>query len=161
MKKKIRNIIFAVFCIIFIPVLIINFIIMIKSFINPNEVPGIFGYKPMMVMTASMEDTIMTGDLVFVKKCENKELKVGDIISYRDNYDTIITHRIIEIIKKDNEIKYITKGDNNNTEDSEYVTQEQIEGIYVGKIAKLGGFLEFIQTPVGIAIILLFIVFFV
>jgi len=75
-------------------------------------------------------------------------VKKEDIIAFKQN-DVVITHRIVEIKEEDGIKKIITKGDNNNTEDSGYVTHEQIEGIYKFKIPGLGNTAMFVQTPTG------------
>ena len=48
--------------------------------------------------------------------------------------------------------KYITKGDNNNTKDSGFVLEKQIEGLYQFKISGLGNLAIFIQTPIGMVV---------
>lgn len=51
-------------------------------------------------------------------------------------------------------MKYITKGDNNNTQDIGYVLPEQVEGVYQFKVARLGNLAMFIQTPLGMIVCL-------
>lgn len=91
----------------------------------------------------------MTGDLVIVKEVDVDELQEGDIIAFRSD-DIVITHRIVDIIEEDGVKKFETKGDNNNSKDSGYVTADQIEGKFVLKISKLGNLAMFVQTPTGI-----------
>ena len=52
---------------------------------------------------------------------------------------------------------YRTKGDNNNKEDLELVSYDQIKGVLVFKISKLGKIITKMFTKYGIAIILLII----
>ena len=62
----------------------------------------------------------------------------------------VVTHRIIEVrTAEDGSPIFITKGDANNTEDSEPVTAENLVGIYMGRIPKLGDFAMFLQRPLG------------
>ena len=87
-----------------------------------------------------MEPKINIGDIVIEKSIKNKEeeIKIGDIISYRSG-QTIITHRIINIEEDENGILRITtKGDNNNTEDSERILINNIEGKVIMIIPKIG-----------------------
>lgn len=77
-------------------------------------------------------------------------MQVGDIIAYRTEDDTVITHRIVEIVQEDGETKLITKGDNNNTNDQNYVELSQVEGVFQFKVSRLGNLALFIQTPTGI-----------
>ena len=134
-------------------ILFISGVILVNSYIKPDEIPSFFGWKPFIVLSGSMETQIMTGDVVVVKEIDAKELKENDIVAFKDTDNIVITHRIIEIIKDENgNTEYKTKGDNNNDEDNGYVKPEQIEGIYKFRIGKLGNLALFVQTPVGMII---------
>ena len=98
---------------ILIPIIIFNFTLIIKSFIDPNEIPDFFGYKSFVIVSGSMEPTIMTGDAILVKEVSEDEIKTNDIISFSQE-GTIVTHRITEMIEENGVKKYKTKGDNNN-----------------------------------------------
>lgn len=148
-KKILTSIIMIILC----SILFVSGVILINSYIKPNEVPSFFGWKPFIVLSGSMETQIMTGDVAVVKKIDANELKENDIIAFKDDDNIVITHRIIEIIKDENgNTKYKTKGDNNNDEDDGFVRPEQIEGIYKFRIGKLGNLALFVQTPVGMVI---------
>ena len=84
--------------IIIIPIIIYNLTLMIKSYINPIEIPDFFGFKSFVIISESMEPTFYKDDLVIVQKCKIKELKKGDIITFIQN-DRIISHRIFGITK--------------------------------------------------------------
>lgn len=144
MKKALS----IILVIILLPILFVCTVILINSITRPNEVPSFFGWKPFIVLSGSMETEIYSGDIAVVKEIEPSKLKVGDIIAYK-NDDIVITHRIVKIVNDDGTTKYITKGDNNNTEDRDYVLPENVEGLYKFKISKLGNFSIFIQTPTG------------
>ena len=150
----IRNIIIAILSII----LVVNLFIIFKSLIEPKKVPGLFGYKPFIVLSNSMETKITAGDLVIVKETDAKSLKVDDIIAFRDSDDYVVTHRIIKIYDLDTDICFDTKGDNNNTQDAGPVCSNKIEGKFVNKIPLLGHVILFIQQPYGIAIMILALV---
>lgn len=157
MKKRksfvriIPSIIGVIISLILIPLLVMNLTIIVKSYINPDEVPGFFGIKPFIVSTGSMEGTINIGDLVITKEVDPATLEVGDIISYKEE-SSVITHRIIAMTEKDGELAFTTKGDANNTEDDNPVTYSQVEGIYLFRIARLGNLAMFMQTPVGMIV---------
>ena len=104
-----------VFLIIVIPIILMSIIVMIKANKYPDKIPDIFGYKPMIVLSGSMETAIYTGDLVFVKIVDTDKLNVGDVIAFRNEVDTVTTHRIINIADKNGKRYFETKGDNNNT----------------------------------------------
>ena len=91
--------------IIIIPIIIYNLTLMIKSHINPTEIPDFFGFKSFVIISESMEPTIMTGDAILAKEVKQEELKVKDIISFQDG-DSINTYRIVQIFDYNGKIRY-------------------------------------------------------
>lgn len=136
-------------------VLIVNIYVIIQAKSKPNSVPSIFGYKPFIVMSGSMETEIYAGDLVFVKSVDPETLKVNDIIAFKDEENFVTTHRIINIVNTDRGKCYETKGDNNNDKDENVVCKENIEGLYHSRIARVGDIILFIQQPLGFIIMML------
>lgn len=151
------KIISVILYIVIIPIIIINFTLIIKSFINPNETPSILGYKNYIIVSGSMEPTIMTGDSIFVKEVPENEIKVNDIISFQDG-ETITTHRIIAITEENGIKKYTTKGDNNQVKDKNKVTYEEIEGKYQFKINGVGTMLHFLQNKIILILLILILI---
>lgn len=139
--------------IIILAVLFINSVILISSWINPDEVPGFFGWKPFITLSGSMETEIFAGDLAIVKEVAPETLNIGDVIAFRQG-DIVITHRIVEIHNENGEKEFVTKGDNNNTQDLLPVKSENVEGKYMFKIAKLGNVAMFVQTPLGTIVVI-------
>ena len=97
---------------------------------------GIFPIKPVGVATASMYPELKVGDLTIIQKCNANNVKVQDIIEYKMDGYTVI-HRVKEIYQKDGEFFFITKGDNNNSEDKLPVSEEQLIGKAIFKIPYL------------------------
>ena len=155
--KKVCNILSTIVISILVLILGINLIIIVKSKVKPNDVPGIFGYKPLIVLSGSMKSTIDIGDLVFVKDINIKDLKEGDIIAYKASSKSIVTHRIINVINDKNDICFETKGDSNNIKDDILVCNEKIVGKYIFKISKIGNAIMFIQKPMGLVLIMVVI----
>ena len=160
-KKKKKGIVAKILKILFIIVAIIILsvaaLIMYKANTNPDKVPDVLGYKPMIVLSGSMETSIHTGDLVFVKMVDTATLKKGDVIAFRNEEDAVTTHRIVDIVFEDGKQFFQTKGDANNANDKNLVAMEDVEGIYVARIPKAGNFLMFMQKPIGLFIVLLVI----
>lgn len=153
----IRKIVNIVLYIIIIPTIIFNFTLIIKSFINPSEIPDFFGYKNFIIVSGSMEPTIMTGDAICVKEVPPNEIKVNDIISFKDD-EVITTHRVISIVEENGIKKYTTKGDNNNVEDKEKTIYENIEGKYQFKVNRFGTMLQILQNKITLVVLVLIIV---
>ena len=158
-RSYVGIIIRTIFYIIAVFIMIIFGSIIYKAKKYPNKIPDIFGIKPMIVLSESMETKINKGDLVFVEMIDADTLKEDDIIAFRNEDNTVTTHRIVEIIKKDGKRYFRTKGDNNSEEDMNVVDTSSVEGIYKSKISGIGHFLMFIKEPIGLAFILLAILF--
>lgn len=154
---RIGKIMSVILYILLIPIILFNFTLIIKSFIHPKETPDFFGYKSFVIVSGSMEPTIMTGDAILVKEVPQKEIQKNDIISFSQG-ETIVTHRVIEIIEENGMKKYKTKGDNNNTEDRDKITYEQIEGKYQLKINQFGTITEILKSKITLIVLILMIV---
>lgn len=151
--QKIKKAISIIVVLILLPILLMSIVILVDSYTHPDEVPSFFGWKPFIVLSGSMETQISAGDIVVVKEIDTNELKKGDIIAFKDG-NIVITHRIDEVTEIDGKTQYITKGDNNSTQDIGYVSPEQVEGVFKFKIARLGNIAMFIQTPLGMIVCL-------
>ena len=165
MKKKLFKVITNVVLGI---VIVIAAVVTVLS-LNTREqgVASIAGYIPFSIQTESMEDTIMTGDLILTKTyTEEETLSENDIISFfaiEQNQTIIKTHRIIEVKDGDGMVSYVTKGDNNEIQDEVEVATGDIIAVYTGtRIAKMGNVLDFFRSNHGflLCIILPLFIFF-
>ncbi len=105
-----------------------------------------------------MEPTIKKGDAIFVKEVGQEEIKINDIISFTTEENTNVTHRIIKMEEENGIRKYITKGDNNNTEDKEKVEYSQVEGKYQFKINQFGMVTGILKSKVTLILLLVMII---
>lgn len=151
--QSVSNWVVIIACVILIPVLIINLSIMFQAKTNEDVIPSIFGYKPFMVLSGSMETEIRKGDLIITKIVDPSALGVNDVIAFRDTEGTVTTHRIIDVVVKDGETYFITKGDNNSSQDRNLVELKDVEGIYVGRIPGIGSIMKKLSEPMTIVII--------
>lgn len=151
--KKASNWLIIVACVILIPIIVINIWVMIQAKTNSEEVPSIFGLKPFIVLSGSMESEIFKGDLIITKVIDPSSLKSEDIIAFRDSAGTVTTHRIIDIVIKDGDTYFITKGDNNNTQDVNLVEYDDVEGLYLFRIPGVGSMMNSLSNPITVIII--------
>lgn len=159
-SNKVLTIIGIVLCVILVPILIVNCTLIIKSFINKDEVPDFGGLLPMIVLSPSMEPDIKEGDLIFCVTADPEEVEVGQVISFFDpsgNGTMVTTHKVDEIIVEDGKIYFKTYGINNKKADGSYdkdpkpVPAENLVGRYTGvRLPKIGSFAMFMQTPAGL-----------
>ena len=145
-----------VLCVVFGLMLICNITIIVKGTLAPERPPSVLGITPLVVLSGSMSgdalDHIEAGDLIFVDKAVPGELKVGNVITFMQG-STVVTHRIIEISTgEDGKLQFFTKGDANNTEDTEPVLEDDLVGIYIGRIPMVGDLAIFMQTPLGMIV---------
>lgn len=143
-------------------ILFINLIVMavlvISSKASGGE-PQAFGYQLKTVLSGSMEPTFLTGSIIAVTPLEGEEkknLKEGDVITYVDSKERLITHRVIGIKTSGEHVMYETKGDNNDAADLDPVLSENVQAIYSGfTIPYAGYFIDFAQSKEGSAILLI------
>lgn len=153
--KKAGNILGIILCIILIPIIIVNVILIVNTYLRPEKIPGVFGIRPVIVLSGSMEPEFLPGDLIFIQDTTAAGLKEGDVICYMED-GAAVTHRIMAVNEEDGAVRYTTRGDANNSDDQKQVEQSQIQGIYKGKkITGAGNVVMFMQSTTGM---ILFIV---
>lgn len=155
-KLKLSSVVGGILCVIFIPIIIVNCLLLFASFKHPDEMPGVFGIKPVIVLSGSMEPAIKTGDMIFLHKADPVKLQEGDVICYLSS-GKAVTHRIAGILAgEDGEMRYVTKGDANNAEDRVAVTADQLEGIWKGgRIPGAGRLILFMQSSIGMLVFII------
>lgn len=124
----------------------------IQSRRNPGQVPSILGYSPMSVLTGSMQPLFKPGDMIIIKNINADRIKIGDIITFKIPSGTLVTHRVVDIIKTDSTLSFKTRGDANNAADGMLVTVEQIIGKQILKIPYGGYAVRFVREPAGYVI---------
>ena len=152
---RVLTIIGTVLCVILIPILVINCILIVKSFTS-EEVPNVAGTLPLIVLTDSMYPVIESGDLIICHTEDPENIAVGDVIAFFDpagNGSSIVTHRVAEVTEQDGKIAWRTKGDNNNTEDRLPVPADKLVARYDGtRIPGFGNVALFMQTTPGLIV---------
>lgn len=110
------------------------------------------GLKPFVVLSGSMRPVYDVGSLLYVKSVDYKDLKVGDDITYMLSENTVVTHRIIEVLVDEEDpdtIRYFTQGVANDVPDGTSVHYKNIIGKPVFSIPFLGYVSNYIQNPPG------------
>ncbi|XP_064293832.1 signal peptidase complex catalytic subunit SEC11C isoform X1 [Phalacrocorax carbo] len=72
-----------------------------------------------VVLSGSMEPAFHRGDLLFLTNFHDDPIRAGEIVVFKvEGRDIPIVHRVIKIHEKENgNIKFLTKGDNNEVDD--------------------------------------------
>jgi len=108
------------------------------------------GYKPLAVLSGSMEPNYHVGSLVFINtKVPAEKIQIGDVITYKATEDTVITHRVksIDLTGK----TFTTQGDANNVEDMSPIPFDDMVGKAWFQIPHLGSVLLDLPTQKGFA----------
>ena len=118
----------------------------------------------LVVLSGSMQPTFQAGDVIVTMETPVHSLQVNDIITYwsPDNMKSLVTHRIVTIIKDGQGLAFQTKGDANEGVDQYVVSSDLVVGRmvltvpYVGYVASMShsflGFLLLVLAP-GIVVI--------
>ncbi len=154
--KKVTKIINSSITIL-LTIILIFMVFMVASTKFAGGEPEIFGYQLKTVLSGSMEPGILTGSIIAIKPIEeDKTFKKGDIITFVDSEERLVTHRVIDVKGVEDSHQYITKGDNNDSADTEPVLTQNIRGEYHGfTVPYLGYALEFAKTKLGSALLLI------
>jgi len=110
----------------------------------------LFGNEIMVVLSGSMAPTFNTGSIVAVKPTKFEEVKKGDVVTFKNEDNLTVTHRVMEITNG----KLITKGDANNGNDSIPVTADRLIGQVQYSVPFVGYLIDFIQSKVGMLVFL-------
>lgn len=119
-------------------------------------VPMFWGNTPLVVITGSMEPTFSVGSIIYYEKINPTKFEKNDILVWQNNAGDLISHRIVDINEK---YEFTTKGDANNTVDSEKVQLSQVIGrAKEFKIPFIGFYVTFINNHLFIIYLLVGII---
>ena len=96
-----------------------------------------FRFGAIVIATESMAGEINKGDMIIYERYDGQPIEEGQIIVFLQDGNRII-HRVVEIERRENETRYYTKGDANETRDVGYITEKDVVGLTDMKVAGLG-----------------------
>lgn len=160
-EKTISKILKTLMLAFLLMLLIVNLIMLYQTNIKHEEIPKIGDISVFNIVSGSMEPTINVNDLIVIKRCSEDQIQNGNIITYKKEDGTVVTHRIVKINKEDGKNVYTTKGDNNKQEDEEKIKHSQVHGKYLFKISGVGKIVEELQKNNGLISIILIIIIFI
>ena len=165
--KKILKIALNVFIWAFVIFSLLMTVLALAAQSNADGIPSLGGKCFLTVSSDSMSPTFEKGDLIFSNMLtdeEKRDLKEGDVITFHADLDgngstELNSHRIVGInYDAEGAVEsYVTKGDNAETNamadvrpvNWRHVIAKWSEG---DKIANVGSFVTFLQTPKGFLI---------
>jgi signal peptidase I len=148
--KKIKKFISSSITVVLYLVLFTMIIVVVSSKAAGGE-PEIFGKQIKTVLSGSMEPGIQTGSIIAVKPGgDMTRFKNGDVITFKQEENMLVTHRVVEVMKSGEHVMYKTKGDNNDAADLEPVLSENVVGEYTGfTIPYIGYFMNIMNSKNG------------
>ncbi len=166
--KKVLKIVLNVFIWIFVVFSVFMTILALAAQSNADGIPAIGGKCFLTVASPSMSPTFEKGDLIFGEMLDTNgklSLQKGDVITFYSDLDgngstELNSHRIVDINydASGEVLSYVTKGDNEQTNmvaDKEPVQWQFVISKWNGKkVAGIGGFMSFLQTPKGFLIVI-------
>lgn len=128
-------------------------IIAIAGLIVLTIVPEFGGYKALVVTSSSMEPTIPSGSIAFVKKVES--VGNNDVVTFRMGLDprSLTTHRIVDTKDVKGRAMYQTKGDAVGQPDVELVPFDRIVGRVTFVLPYIGYPIAFGKTQMGVVVL--------
>lgn len=136
-----------IFYTIIIPIIIVSIIIIWQKIVTPDKIPDIFGYKMFIVLDENMDQETEYGDLVFTHNVDTNDLKLNDLIAFRNNTNKVTIHRIINITEDNIGKQFEMQNSRNEVGDTKYVRDTQVEGIIIYRIPYIGIIIYSIQKP--------------
>lgn len=165
MRKKLHIIKETISWILLIAVSVLFLFTIQQVLSNPNDGTGafVFGYRPNLTLTGSMEPYMVTNGVFISKEVHDiSEIAEGDVITFllptEDGKSLRIAHRIIDI----DEAGFIyTKGDNNRVADGVPITFENVESKVVAVFNQTASLYAKWQTTSGKIMIVCFVIAFI
>ncbi len=98
-----------------------------------------FHFCAIVIATESMTGELNKGDVVVYEKYspDTDVIVEGQVIVFNKSGDTIV-HRVVEIEHINDETRYYTKGDANDSNDSGFITDSDITGFVHFKVSYVG-----------------------
>lgn len=115
----------------------------------------LFGFRPVVVISGSMEPEIMTGSMVVGQRIAANKINVGDVVTVPRPTGGLITHRVVSTENVGQQASLVLKGDANQIAD---VQPYKVDNVYkvVGSVAHVGTFVEVLRSPQGLGLLGLF-----
>ncbi len=110
---------------------------------------GLFGLRPLIFRSGSMEPSISTGALALSQAVPAGDVKVGDVVSVLNGQNVRVTHRVFAVAPASDGVELTLKGDANQSADAETYTVTSVDRVLLD-VPKVGYLVVLLTGPVGI-----------
>ncbi len=87
-----------------------------------------FRFGMIVVASESMTGTINKGDAIVYEEYDGQAIEEGQVLVFEKD-KTVYIHRVVGIENVDGQVRYYTKGDANDSNDTGFITRENIIGL--------------------------------
>jgi len=129
-------------------------LLVLVAFLSLSSAFSVGGVQTFSVLSGSMEPTIHTGSVIVTAPAAS--YAVGDIVTRRTETEGVtVTHRIVETSEEDGGAVFRTKGDANDTADTETFPASDILGGVRFSVPWLGYVASFARTREGFLLLVI------
>ena len=158
MKKAVRIVVNVIAWIVLILAFLLTLIVFSSG--RNNGVANLMGFIPLTVESDSMKPTFSKDDLIICREVDDiNSLKEDDVITFWtiiDGKKVKNTHRIVGINEAENTKSFVTRGDNNQVDDTLPAYAGDIIGKWTEfKLTGIGKFFSFLRTKTGFFVCIL------
>lgn len=161
--RRVKQVLLIAFIVLLIPFLLLSVYSKIV-----NGVAMINGYGVISVASGSMSqkneanpylaninNQFNTYDMITLKRVDSaSQVQLYDVIAYVNDEGENIIHRVVGFQQTGAGVRFITRGDSNNSDDAYKPCLDDVLGEYTGKkVPYVGAFLMFLQSYAGIVTI--------
>ena len=115
--------------------------------------PRLLGWNFVVVAGGSMEPAVPFGSVAVMEDVKPAELRVRDIVMFREGNGKVVTHRIVGI--SDDGRTLTTQGDANNAPDEGKIPVAAVQGRFRFAVPEVGRFVRWMGTREGYMAIIL------
>jgi len=116
-------------------------------------VPNLWGWSSMVVTSGSMEPALSPGDVVLVQPRDTAALEPMDIITFRADDGSRVSHRIVDKGADARGTSFVTKGDANEEADGDVVDARNVVGQVHFSVPRVGYLIAWARTPLGLILL--------
>ena len=128
--------------------LIVGLVVGLAVVMSAILVPSLIGFKPMVVMSGSMEPALSAGDIAVVRPVDGTQLELGDVITYQSG-TKLVTHRVVGVNIGPSGPSYVLQGDANTVADRVPIDPEMVVGKVIYRIPRVGSIISFANSGMG------------
>ncbi|WP_415382390.1 signal peptidase I [Halosimplex sp. TS25] len=109
-----------------------------------------------VVLSDSMSPAIGAGSVVYVDDVPTGQIGKDDVITFRNvDGEGRVTHRVVEVVERDGQPQFRTKGDANEEPDADLVSASRVIGRVAFSVPLIGYVVSFAGTDLGIALLVI------